>query len=261
MDTPEEINDPVNPLPVDKINGTIAFENVSFAYTSDAPVLKKINFSMKPGQLLAVVGATGAGKSTLVNLIGRFYDVQQGRITIGGTDIRNFRKNELRSQIGTVFQDPFIFAASIVDNISLLNPDLTRDDIIRAAQAVNADTFIRNLPNGYDTELNERGGGLSLGQKQLLAMARALAQQPELLFILDEATASIDTATELLIQDALGKLIKNRTSIVIAHRLSTIRNADHILVMRHGEIIDAGTHDELMASDGYYRNLYELLQH
>jgi ATP-binding cassette subfamily B protein len=261
MDTPELVTDPDTPLPADRIDGPITFEDVTFAYTENNPVLKNISFTVEPGQVLAVVGATGAGKSTIINLIGRFYDVQSGRITIGGADVRQFRKEDLRNRIGYVFQDPFIFAASVADNISLLNPDLTRDDIVRAARAVNADGFIRNLPKGYDTELNERGGGLSLGQKQLLVMARALAQDPGLLFILDEATANIDTATEMLIQDALSKLVKERTSIVIAHRLSTIRNADRILVMRHGELIDSGTHTELMARDGYYRNLYELLQH
>lgn len=261
MDTPETINDPEQPLDADLLTGPIRFENVTFAYEENNPVLHDVSFTVEPGQVLAVVGATGAGKSTLINLVTRFYDVQEGRITIGGEDIRHFRKQELRGRIGCVFQDPFIFAGPVADNISLLNPELKRDDVIRAAQAVNADRFIRALPNGYDTELNERGGGLSLGQKQLLVMARALAQNPELLFVLDEATANIDTATEMLIQDALGKLMKNRTSIVIAHRLSTIRNADRILVMRHGKLVDSGTHRELMARDGYYRNLYELMQH
>jgi ABC-type multidrug transport system fused ATPase/permease subunit len=261
MDLPENVPNPQKPLEADALTGPIAFENVSFAYDGKNEVLKNLSFTIEPGQVLAVVGATGAGKSTIINLIDRFYDVQSGRITIGGNDIRHFRKEDLRRRIGTVFQDPFIFAGPIADNISLLNPDLTRDDVVAAAKAVNAHKFISALPKGYDTELNERGGGLSLGQKQLLIMARALAQNPEMLFVFDEATANIDTATELLIQDALAKLMKDRTSIVIAHRLSTIRHADRILVMRHGELIDSGTHNELMARDGYYRNLYELLQH
>jgi ATP-binding cassette subfamily B protein len=261
MDTPETLPEPDTAADGKSLNDTIAFENVWFAYENENWVIKDLSFSVEPGQALAVVGATGAGKSTIVNLIGRFYDVQKGRVTIGGTDVRDFRKADLRGRIGYVFQEPFLFAGTIADNISLLNPDLTRDDLVRAAQAVNAHPFISALPRGYDTVLNERGGGLSLGQKQLLVMARTLAQDPELLFVLDEATASVDTATEQLIQDALGKLMRERTSIVIAHRLSTIRHADCILVMRHGELVDAGTHNELMARDGYYRHLYELLKH
>ena len=261
MDTPETILNPDQPAPAELINNTIAFENVGFAYEEENWILKDVSFSVTPGQILAVVGATGAGKSTIINLIGRFYDVQRGRVTIGGRDVRDFSKSDLRHRIGYVFQDPFIFAGPVADNISLLNPALSRDDLIRAAKAVNADKFISTLPSGYDTELHERGGGLSLGQKQLLVMARALAQNPELLFILDEATASVDTATEQLIQEALAKLVHDRTSIVIAHRLSTVRHADCILVMRHGELVDQGTHHQLISRDGYYRHLYELLKH
>jgi ABC-type multidrug transport system fused ATPase/permease subunit len=234
---------------------------VWFAYTEGNWVIKDLSFSVEPGQVLAVVGATGAGKSTIINLIGRFYDVQKGAVSIDGIDVRNFSKTDLRGRLGYVFQDPFIFTGSVADNIGLQTPGINRTDVMRAAKTVNAHNFIEAMPQGYDTVMNERGEGLSLGQKQLLVMARTLAQDPELLFVLDEATASVDTATEVLIQDALGKLMSNRTSIVIAHRLSTIRHAHRILVMRHGELVDQGTHEELMANDGYYRQLYELLLH
>ncbi|MEA2068372.1 MAG: ABC transporter ATP-binding protein [Verrucomicrobiota bacterium] len=261
LDSEEEVNDPEKPESPERIAGNISFNKVWFAYNDENWVIKDLSFEVEPGQVLAVVGATGAGKSTIINLIGRFYDVQQGAVTIDGIDVRQFRKHDLRGRLGYVFQDPFIFTGSVAGNIGLQTPGIDRADIVRAAQTVNAHTFIEAMPEGYDTELNERGAGLSLGQKQLLVMARALAQDPELLFVLDEATASVDTATEMLIQDALAKLMANRTSIVIAHRLSTIRHADRILVMRHGELVDQGTHAELMAHDGYYRQLYELLLH
>jgi len=261
LDTSEAIKDPKRALPASQLNGPIAFDHVWFAYDKEDWVIKDLSFQVEPGQIIAVVGATGAGKSTIINLIGRFYDVQKGAVTINGKNIRRFRKNHLRSRLGYVFQDPFVFAGTVADNISLLNPDLTPDDLVSAAQTVNAHGFITAMPEGYDTELNERGDGLSFGQKQLLCMARTLAQNPELLFVMDEATASVDTATEILIQDALNKLMHNRTSIVIAHRLSTIRHAHQILVMRHGQLIDSGTHDQLMKNDGYYRHLYELLRH
>jgi len=261
LDTSEEVTDPAEPANPDRIAGTIAFNKVWFAYTEGNWVIRDLSFSVEPGQVLAVVGATGAGKSTIINLIGRFYDVQKGAVTIDGVDVREFGKADLRGRLGYVFQDPFIFSGSVADNISLQTPGISLDDIVHAAKMVNAHGFIEAMPDGYDTVMNERGEGLSLGQKQLLVMARTLAQDPELLFVLDEATASVDTATEILIQDALGKMMRNRTSIVIAHRLSTIRHADRILVMRHGELVDQGTHEELMVNDGYYRQLYELLLH
>lgn len=261
LDTEDAVANPPQPKPFSTGPGIIRFENVWFAYIEENWVIKDLSFEVQPGQIIAAVGATGAGKSTIINLIGRFYDVQRGRITIDGTDIRELDKFELRKKLGYVFQEPFLFAGTIAENISLHNPDLTRTQIEQAAATVNAHTFIESIPGGYDAILNERGAGLSLGQKQLIVMARALAQNPELLFIMDEATASVDSGTEQLIQDALAQLMKERTSIVIAHRLSTIRHADQILVMKHGELVDCGTHEELMARDGYYRHLYELMQH
>ena len=253
LDYEEKIKNIQNPIIPSKLKGHIKFQNVWFAYDEDNWVIKNLSFEVKPGESLAIVGATGAGKSTIINLIGRFYDIQKGNIEIDGINIKNFEKNDLRKRLGYVFQDPFIFSGTVFSNISLNNKDLTKSDIENAAKIVNAHPFITKMKNGYSTNLSERGEGLSLGQKQLLVMTRTLAQSPELLFVLDEATASVDTVSEKLIQNALKKLMENKTSIVIAHRLSTIRNANRILVMRNGELIDQGSHNELVGRDGYYK--------
>ena len=260
LDYEEKIKNIQNPIIPSKLKGHIKFQNVWFAYDEDNWVIKNLSFEVKPGESLAIVGATGAGKSTIINLIGRFYDIQKGNIEIDGINIKNFDKNDLRKRLGYVFQDPFIFSGTVFNNISLNNRDLTKSDIENAAKIVNAHPFITKMKNGYSTNLSERGEGLSLGQKQLLVMTRTLAQSPELLFVLDEATASVDTVSEKLIQNALKKLMENKTSIVIAHRLSTIRNANRILVMRNGELIDQGSHNELVGRDGYYKNLCEIME-
>ena len=260
LDYEEKIKNIQNPIIPSKLKGHIKFQNVWFAYDEDNWVIKNLSFEVKPGESLAIVGATGAGKSTIINLIGRFYDIQKGIIEIDGINIKNFEKTDLRKRLGYVFQDPFIFSGTVFNNISLNNRDLTKSDIENAAKIVNAHPFITKMKNGYATNLSERGEGLSLGQKQLLVMTRTLAQSPELLFVLDEATASVDTVSEKLIQNALKKLMENKTSIVIAHRLSTIRNANRILVMRNGELIDQGSHNELVRRDGYYKNLCEIME-
>ena len=260
LDEEEKIKNISSPKKPNKINGKIEFKNVWFAYNEENWVIKDLSFKVDPGESLAIVGATGAGKSTIINLIGRFYDIQKGSIEIDGINIKNFEKTDLRSRLGYVFQDPFIFSDSIYNNIGIYNNKLTKNEILDAAKNVNVDKFVNQLEMKYETILNERGEGLSLGQKQLISMARTLAQKPELLFVLDEATASIDTATEQLIQDALIKLMSNQTSIVIAHRLSTIRNANKILVMRNGELIDQGSHNELILNQGYYSQLCELME-
>ncbi len=239
--------------------GDIRFQRISFAYQENDWVLRDFNLHIRQGEALAIVGATGAGKTTLINLLTRFYDVQHGKITINGTDIRRIPTAELRRRVGLVLQEPFIFAGTVADNIGLGNPDVSRQDIILAAHHVNAHRFIERLPAGYETKLSGRGGSLSGGEKQLLAMARTLAQQPDLVLILDEATANVDTYTETLIQQALQKLIHEQTTIAIAHRLSTIRDADRILVMKDGRISAEGNHEQLMANNAYYRHLVELL--
>ena len=261
LDTKEIIKNPENPIDSAQLQGAIEFNNVWFAYEDEHWIIQDFNLSVKPGESIAIVGATGAGKSTLISLLARFYDVQRGNIKVDNINVRDFNKENLRQRIGIVLQEPFIFAGTILENITLLNPAIDRDAAKAAAKMVNAHNFISSLPNGYDELLTERGGGLSLGQKQLLVMARTIAQSPDMLFVLDEATANIDTETEILIQDALNKLIQTRTSIIIAHRLSTIKHVDRILVMKHGKLIEQGTHNELMARGKYYHQLYTLLLH
>lgn len=237
------------------IRGEVIFEDVSFAYDQNTPVLKHINLQAAPGQIIALVGPTGAGKTTIVNLLTRFYDIDSGRITIDGHDIRALKKDELRSQLGIVLQDTYLFSGSVMDNIRYGRLDATDEEAIAAAKFANADQFIHRLPQGYATPLSERGSNLSQGQRQLLAIARAILANPSIL-ILDEATSSVDTRTEQHIQEAMLRLMTGRTSFVIAHRLSTIRNADQILVIDHGEIIEHGTHEELLAAKGFYHHLY-----
>lgn len=257
LDEVPSITAPSNPVPYFGIQNTISFENVWFAYKDEDWVLKDVSFKVEKGQTIALVGATGSGKTTIISLLSRFYDIQKGSIKIDGVDIREFDPYELRKKMAIVLQDNFLFSGDIAGNIRLGNDSITEEQVEAAAKYVNASEFIAFLPSRYGQEVLERGATFSVGQKQLLAFARALAFNPEIL-ILDEATASIDTETEMLIQDALQKLLVGRTSIVIAHRLSTIQNADNIIVLHHGCLKEQGTHSELLQKGGLYRNLYEL---
>jgi ATP-binding cassette subfamily B protein len=241
----------------DKIQGAIEFQQVWFAYEGENWVLEDVSFQAKPGQSLALVGATGAGKSTIINLICRLYDIQKGNILVDGIDIKSWDVENLRRHIGVVQQDVFLFSGDIESNISLGDPDMTREHVAQAARYVNAHRFIENLPDGYQHPVAERGAAFSTGQRQLLSFARALAAEPDIL-VLDEATASVDTETEMWIQEAVEKLMRDRTSIVIAHRLSTIRSADKILVMHHGRIREEGRHEALLAQKGIYYRLHQL---
>jgi len=260
LDTKPLVTSPASPAPAPMLEHAIEFQNVWFAYSGEDYVLREVSFTVPRGQTVAIVGATGAGKTSLINLLCRFYDYNKGKIAIDGVELRRFDLYELRSLIGLVLQDVFLFYGDIKGNIRLGRESLTEKDIERVARTVNAHDFIASFPRGYNQEVHERGATFSQGQKQLLAFARALAFDPRLL-ILDEATSSIDTATELLIQDALRKLLKGRTSIVIAHRLSTIRSADQIIVMHKGKVHEAGTHRDLLAKNGLYRRLYDLQYH
>ena len=257
IDEPIIIQDALEPRNFDEVKGEIEFRDVWFAYNPGEWVLKGISLKIRPGERVALVGATGAGKTSIISLISRFYDVQKGAILIDGIDIREVRQKELRRHVGTVLQDPFIFSGTIASNIRLHDEDISDERLHEAAEYVNAAHFIEQLPHGYAEEVRERGAGLSVGQKQLLAFARAIAFNPEILLILDEATSSVDTETEVLIQDALNKLMTNRTSIIIAHRLSTIRNVDRIIVLHKGRIVEEGSHEELLNRQGVYHRLYE----
>jgi ATP-binding cassette subfamily B protein len=240
------------------LKGEIEFDHVWFAYNDDNWVLKDISFKVKPGQTLALVGATGAGKSSTINILNRFYEIGKGSVKIDGIDIREYEVGYLRSKIATVIQDVFLFTDTIANNISLNNPEITRKQLIAAAKDVGADEFIERLPGGFDYNVMERGSTLSAGQAQLISFIRALVYNPSIL-VLDEATSSVDTETELMIQTAIDKLMQGRTSIVIAHRLSTIQNADKIIVLDHGQIVETGSHQELLKiEDGFYRKLYDL---
>ena len=255
MDTPADVQDKPGAYDLPPIKGEVQFDHVSFYYDPEKPVLNDVNFTAQPGQTIALVGATGAGKSTIVNLISRFYDVCGGAVKIDGHDIRDVKIDSLRKQMSVMMQESFIFSGTIMDNIRYGRLDATDEEVIEAAKAVHAHDFIMEMEKGYQTEVNERGSSLSTGQRQLISFARALLNDPKIL-ILDEATSSIDTHIELLIQDALEVLLRGRTSFVIAHRLSTIRNADCIMVMRDGKIAERGNHDELIKiENGQYKEL------
>lgn len=256
LDAPEQSSDPDPAESPDAASGRLSFEGVGFSYDPETPLIRDLSLVAEPGQTIAIVGPTGAGKTTLVNLIMRFYDPQSGRITLDGVDIAAMTRDDLRSRTGMVLQDTWLFAGTIRDNIAYGRPDATEQEILAAAEASFVDRFVHSLPDGYDTVLDDEGSNVSAGEKQLLTIARAFLARP-ILLILDEATSSVDTRTELLVQRAMGELRKDRTSFVIAHRLSTIRDADLILVMEQGAIVEQGTHAQLLASGGAYARLYE----
>ncbi len=263
LDEPVEVQDPVEAVPLERVRGEIEFRGVWFAYENrddGTPdwVLKDVSFHIRPGESVAFVGHSGAGKSSVINLICRFHDPQRGQVLVDGTDVRRYAQRDLRRHVGLVLQDVFLFSGTVESNIRLGNVEIADEPVRRAAEFVNAHRFIDRLPQGYKTEVKERGATLSVGQKQLIAFARAIAHNPEILLVLDEATSSVDVETEILIQDALAKVLRDRTSIIIAHRLSTIQHVDRILVLHKGRIVEEGRHQELLARGGIYTKLYQL---
>jgi ATP-binding cassette, subfamily B, multidrug efflux pump len=261
LDEPEEVRNPEAPVHLPNPRGEVVFDHVWFAYQDEDWVLKDVTFRIAPGESIAFVGATGAGKTSLISLLARFYDPQRGRILVDGVDLRDLDQAELRRHLGVVLQDPFLFAGTVEQNIRLQNAAIGAADVRAAAQRVGADRFIERLPGGYQHEVRERGGGLSVGQKQLLAFARAIAHNPRILLVLDEATSSVDTETEALIGEALREVMRDRTTLAIAHRLATVQHVDRIIVLHKGRTVEQGSHAELLAQRGLYYRLWELQRH
>ena len=256
LDAEDEPKDKPDSIKVENCKGNVKIENVNFSYVKDKPLITNFSLDVKSGSHIAIVGPTGCGKTTFINLLMRFYDTDSGKISVDGVDIKDMERDELRKLYGMVLQDSWLFCGTIMENLKYGNPNATDEEVIEAAKAAYAHSFIRRMPDGYDTMISESGGNLSQGQKQLLCIARAMLSNPTML-ILDEATSSIDTLTEIRVQKAFAKIMQGRTSFVVAHRLSTIKESDVILVMRDGNIIEQGTHDELLARGGFYKNLYE----